>query len=186
MQSMIAGIGGNAEKNAGWIMATFEAVLLKVSDTLTQSPDAEALADYLSHTIDFPLASIRSDAQLEQAIGKINTLVDQPALSPGDEMYLYALADLVEFYESEHIAAPAVRGIDLLRHLVEANDLQTQDRVSLLGRKSIVSAVLDGKRPLTLTQIARLSDRFRLPADLFIDRSAAGSEENQHPHFEQE
>jgi HTH-type transcriptional regulator/antitoxin HigA len=143
------------------------------------------MMDKLMHTIDFPLASIRSDAQLERAIGKINRLVDQSELSPGDEMYLYALADLVEFYESEHITTPEVRGIDVLRHLVEANDLRAQDLVPVLGSEAVVSAVLDGTRPLTLPQVARLSKRFSLPADLFIDRSALGHEDDQPLYPEQ-
>ena len=52
-------------------MVTLEAVLSKVSDTLAHSPDRDALADYLTHMIDFPLTSIGSDAHLEEAIGKI-------------------------------------------------------------------------------------------------------------------
>lgn len=100
-------------------------------------------------------------------------MIDRPALSPGDEVYLYALADLVELYETEHIPMPEVHGVDLLRFLMEANDMQQKDLLPLLGSKSTVSEVLSGKRPLTLAHITRLSERFNLPADVFIDRAPA-------------
>lgn len=90
-------------------------------------------------------------------------------------MYLYALTDLVELYETEHIPMPEVRGIDILRHLMEANDLRQKDLVPLFGSKSIVSEVLSGKRQLTLAHITKLSERFGLSADVFIDHRPTAS-----------
>ncbi len=118
--------------------------------------DDEERAKYLEHSADFPLESIRDDEHLGAAIAKIDQLIDRPALSPGDEVYLYALTDLVELYETEHIPMPEVRGVDLLRFLMEANDMQQKDLVPILGSKSVVSEVLSGKRPLTLAHITRL------------------------------
>lgn len=135
--------------------------------------DDQRLARYLAHIVDFPLASIRDDAHLAAAISKIDELIDRPELSTGDEAYLYALTDLVELYEAEHLPMPEVRGIDILRHLVEENGLRQKDLVPLFGSKSIVSEVLSGKRQLSLAQITKLGERFGLPADVFIDRSDA-------------
>lgn len=154
-------------------MVTVAAVLSKVTETLAKSPDKEQLADYLSHALDFPLESIRDDAHLAAAIDKINELIDRPELSAGEEMYLYALTDLVELYESEHIEIPEVSGIDVLRHLMEAGGLKQRDLVPIFGSKSTVSAVLSGKRPLALSHIKGLSERFGLPADAFIERPPA-------------
>lgn len=156
-------------------MVTVAAVLSKVTETLAKSPDKEQLAEYLSHALDFPLESIRDDAHLEAAIDKINELIDRPELLAGEEMYLYALTDLVELYESEHIEIPEVSGIDVLRHLMEAGGLKQRDLVSIFGSKSTVSAVLSGKRPLALAHITGLSERFGLPADAFIARTTAAN-----------
>lgn len=157
-------------------MVTVDVVLAKVSDALAKSPNKEQLADYLPLTIEFPLAAIRDDAHLAAAIDKINSLIDRPELSPGEEMYLYALSDLVERYESEQIEKPRVSGVAILRHLMEANDMKQKDLVPFFGSKSVVSEVLGGKRPLALSHITKLSERFGLPADLFIDRELVGGE----------
>ena len=66
---------------------------------------------------------------------------------------------------------PPVSGVDVLRHLMEENGLRQQDLVPLFGSKSTISEVLSGKRPLALAHITKLSERFGLPADVFIDRS---------------
>ncbi len=129
------------------------------------------LADYLALCRAFPLLSIRDDAHLDEAISRIDALIDRDELSPGEQAYLEALSDLVELYEDEHIKMPPVSGVDVLRHLMEEHGLRQQDLVPLFGSKSTVSDVLSGKRPLALAHIVKLSERFGLPADVFIDRS---------------
>jgi HTH-type transcriptional regulator / antitoxin HigA len=138
------------------------------------------LADYLALCRTFPLLSIRDDAYLDEAISRVDALIDRDELSPGEQAYLEALSDLVELYEEEHIKMPPVSGVDMLRHLMEENGLLQQDLVPLFGSKSTVSEVLSGKRPLALAHITKLSERFGLPADVFIDRSPALGGETRH------
>ncbi len=104
-------------------------------------------------------------------------MTDRDELSRGEQAYLEALSDLVELYEDEHIEMPRVSGVDVLRHLMEEHGLRQKDLVPLFGSKSIVSEVLSGKRPLALAHIVKLSERFGLPADAFIDRATAVGEE---------
>lgn len=132
-------------------------------------------ARYADHLHEFPLESIRDDAHLDRATEKIDGLLDQPELAPGDEVYLNALSDLVALYEAEHVVLPEVGGVEVLRHLMEEHDLQQKDLVPIFGSKSTVSEVLRGKRPLTLAHIVKLSERFAVPADVFIDRTGAAS-----------
>ena len=106
------------------------------------------LADYLALCRKFPLLSIRDDAHLDEAISRIDALIDRDELSPGEQAYLEALSDLVEIYEDEHIKMPQVSGVDVLRHLMEENGLRQQDLAALFGSKSTVADVLSGKRPL--------------------------------------
>ena len=134
------------------------------------------LADYLALCREFPLLSIRDDAHLDEAISRIDALIDRDELSRGEQAYLEALSDLVELYEDEHFKMPPVSGVDVLRHLMEENGLRQKDLVPLFGSKSTVSEVLSGKRPLALAHILKLSERFGLPADVFIDRSPATGE----------
>jgi HTH-type transcriptional regulator/antitoxin HigA len=117
----------------------------------------------------FPLIHIRDDAHLDAAVSVINSLVDRPDRSEAEEAYLGALTDLVETYEDEHVVIPPRTGIDALRFLMDANDLKQADLVPVLGRKSLVSEVLAGKRRLTLAQVRKLAEYFGVSADTFID-----------------
>ena len=135
-----------------------------MTSTLTLAPD-----DYLALIHAFPLASIRDDAHLEGAIAMMNRLATGRMLSPGEDMYLQALADLIETYENVHIYIPPLSGVELLRFLMEEHGLQQKDLAPLFGAPSIVSEVLSGKRPLAFTHIKRLSKRFGLPVDAFVD-----------------
>lgn len=123
---------------------------------------------YLTLVRAFPLVSIRNDEHLDEAITVINKLLDIPDRSEAEEEYLMALTDLVEIYENAHVEIPPVSGVDLLRYLMEENGLTQADLVPDFGTRSIVSEVLSGKRRLALTHIARLAERFGVPADVFI------------------
>ena len=127
------------------------------------------LEEYLALVRAFPLAHLRDDAHLDAAVAVIDRLRDKGARSPAEEMYLDALTDLVETYEEAHVRIPARSGVDALRFLMEANDLRQVDLVPVLGRKSLVSEVLGGKRPLALTHIKKLADYFRVSPAVFID-----------------
>ena len=127
------------------------------------------LEEYLALVRAFPLAHIRDDAHLDAAVAVIDRVLDKGDRSPAEEMYLDALTDLVETYEEAHVSIPARSGVDARRFLMEANDLKQVDLVPVLGRKSLVSEVLGGKRPLALTHIKKLADYFRVSPAVFID-----------------
>ncbi len=134
-------------------------------NTPTLAPD-----DYLTLVRAFPLASIRDDAHLDEAIAMMNRLTTGRALSPGEDMYLQALADLIETYENVHVPIPSLSGVELLRFLMDEHGLRQKDLAPLFGTASIASDVLSGKRPLAFSHIKRLSRRFGLPVDAFIDK----------------
>ena len=123
---------------------------------------------YLALVRAFPLVSIHSDAHLDEAVAVIDQLLDIPKRSIAEEEYLQALTDLVAVYEDAHVVFPTVSGLDALRYLMEENGLTQADLVPDFGTRSIVSEVLAGKRHLALTHIARLAERFGVPADVFI------------------
>lgn len=123
---------------------------------------------YLALVRAFPLVSIHNDVHLDEALAVIDRLLDIPERSTAEEEYLQALTDLVEAYENAHVVIPPVSGVEALRYLMEENDMTQADLVPLFGTRSIVSEVLAGKRHLALSHIARLSERFGLPADVFM------------------
>ena len=126
-------------------------------------------ADYAAHCSEVPLLSIRNDEELDRALEMINELIDAPSLSAGSEGYLDALSDLIGVYESKTVHFPKVGGVEVLRFLMEEHGLQQKDLVKIFGSKSVVSEVLNGKRRLALQHIARLSEYFGVPSDVFMD-----------------
>jgi HTH-type transcriptional regulator/antitoxin HigA len=124
--------------------------------------------DYMALVRAFRLTHIRDDAHLAGAVGMINTLLDLPERSAGQEDYLSALTDLVEVYEDKAVPLPAVSGHAVLLHLMEENGLKQADLLPAFGTRSVASAVINGRRNLSLSHIRKLSEFFHLPADVFL------------------
>jgi HTH-type transcriptional regulator/antitoxin HigA len=116
---------------------------------------------YLELVMVFPLASIKSDAQLQEAQKVMDRLLRQGRLDPGEDMYLDALSDLVAAFEDEHYAIEPASDAEMLRHLMEAKGL-TQAQFSRTARipKSTISEILAGKKPFTRHLIRKLADYF--------------------------
>jgi antitoxin component HigA of HigAB toxin-antitoxin module len=132
--------------------------------------DKSTVEGYLALVRDFPLVSIRDEVHLSKALAVIDQLLGRPQPSTAEEEYLRALTDLVETYENAYVSIPTVTGVEALRYLIEEHGLTQADLAPLFGTRSIVSEVLAGKRRLALSHIARLAERFGVPADVFIAR----------------
>ncbi|MCG6659087.1 transcriptional regulator [Halomonas campisalis] len=78
------------------------------------------------------------------------------------------MGDLIEEYDNAHRPMPEVRGADMLRHLMQWHGLD-QSSLPEVGTQSVISEILAGKRRLNVRQIKALTQRFDLPADLFLD-----------------
>ena len=77
------------------------------------------------------------------------------------------IGELVEVYEMERHPTPDVSPAEVLAFLMEQNGLKLED-LPEIGAPSVVSAMLKGKRELDIRQVATLSKRFGVPADVFI------------------
>jgi len=110
-----------------------------------------------------------SDYQAIQA--QVDRLVDHADHTPAEQEYLDLLGTLIWEYEqrTEPVANYELRGVALLRGLIELHALKQQDLVPIFKTKSIVSAVLNGKRQLTAAHINKLAAFFRLPHGLFFE-----------------
>jgi HTH-type transcriptional regulator/antitoxin HigA len=122
---------------------------------------------YLELVMAWPLASIKSDEQLQEAQGVMDELLAHGELDGGQEMYLDALSDLVAAYEDEHHAIEPASDADMLRHLMEARGL-TQAQLSRDAAlpKSTISEVLAGKKPFSRQMIRKLADYFGVAASV--------------------
>jgi HTH-type transcriptional regulator/antitoxin HigA len=122
---------------------------------------------YLGLVMDFPLASIKSEEQLEEAQKVMDRLLARGELDDGQEMYLDALSDLVAAYEDEHHAIEPASDGDMLRHLMEARGVtQAQLSKDTTIPKSTISEVLAGKKPFSRQMIRKLADYFAVDASV--------------------
>jgi len=92
---------------------------------------------------------------------------------PADLARLRAQALLLQAYETSRWPVAAVTPAELIRYAMEQHGLAPADMAPILGTRSRVSEILNGKRPLTLAMIRRLHDRLGLPTDLLIAERAA-------------
>ncbi len=112
---------------------------------------------------------IRDEAGYEAALARIGALMSAPEGSPEvDE--LEVLSILVEKYEEETYPIPEAAAHEVLKLVMEENDLAPRDMIPFLGSPSTVSKVLNGKRELTPAQIRTLSKHLHIPvAALFSE-----------------
>ncbi len=101
---------------------------------------------------------------------ELDRLIDQDELSPAEQDYLDLLGTLIWEYEArtEDRVNFELRGVDLVKGLLELHGLKQKDLLPIFKTRSIVSAVLSGKRRLTVAQINALAAFFKLPHALFF------------------
>jgi HTH-type transcriptional regulator/antitoxin HigA len=126
--------------------------------------------DYLDLVKRFPIRPIRGKDEHRAAGEILDTLIGRTDLSPGQRDYVAALARFVEDYENNHArqAMEKLTPIEILKHLMEENEMSTTDLGLVLGSRGLASEVLNGKRGLSKMLMGKLSDYFHVDAALFL------------------
>lgn len=111
---------------------------------------------------------IHNDEELEAYTNALFqlTALEKPSRAEVEAIELLTL--LVERYEETHYPIPAVDAVSIVRFLLEQQGLTQRDLIPEFGSESAVSMFLAGQRKLTVEHIRKLSSRFKLPADIFI------------------
>lgn len=114
---------------------------------------------------------IMNEADYAATQQEVDRLIDKGELSQDEADYLHLLGTLIMDYEArtENPADYELRGIALVKGLLDLHNLKQQDLAPIFKPKSIVSAVLNGKRQMTVEHIDGLARFFNLPRDLFFE-----------------
>ena len=115
---------------------------------------------------------IHSEEELAEYTEALFELTAKPDPTPDEEEAIELMTLLIERYESEHYPIPEAEPADVLRFLLEQNELSQRDIAPELGSESTVSLVLSGKRQLNRDHIARLSRRFNVSPAVFFGVSS--------------
>ena len=125
-------------------------------------------SSYFAWNRRFPLTSIANHAHLVEAREVIDRLLAEN-LDDGGKAYLAALADLVEVHENEHERLPGASEADVLRLLMQSNDLSQASLSKATGiAQSTISAVLTGQRAMNKDHMSRLGRFFNVSPAVFF------------------
>jgi HTH-type transcriptional regulator / antitoxin HigA len=111
---------------------------------------------------------ITSEHQHREYLSVVDHLVSKEGLTREEDKYAQVLTTLIAAYEEENHGIPDASPIDVLRTLIEANDLRQKDLAVIFGSESIVSEVLHGKREINRNHIEKLSKRFNVSPAVFF------------------
>jgi len=126
------------------------------------------MSEYRSLVESFPPRPIRDEEQLSQTWSRIEELLTKPGRSSAEDDYLSLLSDMVEHWEADHVQLPKLHGVELVRELLDDNQLPQRALVEIFATDSIVSEVLSGKRELQRKHIEGLANFFNVsPAAFF-------------------
>ena len=105
---------------------------------------------------DYNKASIRL---MELFHAKPNTL-------ESDELDL--LLVLVKDFDDKHYHLPELDALEVIKYKMEEMGLKAKDLEPIIGSKGHVSAILSGKREITLKMAQKLKNYFSIPAEVFL------------------
>ena len=134
---------------------------------MTVKYDPRAYADLL---VDALPGVIRNEKENDRALKMTERLIKKGReRSPEESRLLDLFVTLIEAFEEK--AYPMGRSSNpqvALRELMREHELKQTDVLDIFGSQGVVSQVLSGKREISKAQARRLSERFRLPVDIFI------------------
>jgi HTH-type transcriptional regulator / antitoxin HigA len=128
-------------------------------------------AKYIELLNEFPPRPIRSASDAIAVQRVVDALLDADRLSPEQQEYLNLLGIVISEYEDKTVEIPDIYGIELLNVLIEEWGLKQKELVPIFKTESIVSAVLNGHRQLTVEHIQKLAAFFHVSPAVFFSSS---------------
>lgn len=128
----------------------------------------ERVSEHWTHVAPL-LAMPANEAEYDRLVEQLDEILAEVGDDEEHPLALLAsrMADLVEAYDEENRPIPPVTGADALRYLMEERSLSQSD-LPEVGAQSVVSEVLSGKRQINVRQARALSERFLIPASIFL------------------
>lgn len=112
---------------------------------------------------------IRTEADNDRALEIVEELMNRPDRSPEENELYDLLIVLIEKFEQEFYQ-PSFHSnpVSMLQFLMEHQGLHLTHLESVLGTQQIVAEILAGDRELSIAQVKKLSNLFKLDSGVFI------------------
>ena len=90
----------------------------------------------------------------------------EPGTPESDELDL--LIVLVKDYDEKHYELPELDALEVIKYKMGEMGMKAKDLEPIIGSKGHVSAILSGKREITLKMAQKLKNYFSIPAEVFL------------------
>jgi len=90
----------------------------------------------------------------------------EPNTPESDELDL--LIVLVKDYDDKNYHLPELDALEVIKYKMQERGMKAKDLEPIIGSKGHVSAILSGKREITLKMAQKLKNYFSIPADVFL------------------
>lgn len=110
---------------------------------------------------------ISSEAEYDEAIALAEKLEFSEERTPEQDSFLDLLVVLISNYENEPYPIPDAEPIEVLHHLMDAQNLKQEDLVGIIGSRGVVSEVMNEKRSISKVQAKALAEFFWCRCRLF-------------------
>ncbi len=111
--------------------------------------------------------AITTEAENERAIAIAQELEHRSELSLEEEALLELLISLIERFEADNYPIPDRNPLATLRHLIEANEIEYPELITILGSPDAVQQIINGQRSINQSEARSLGSYFRVDASLF-------------------
>ncbi|TAL31050.1 MAG: transcriptional regulator [Spirochaetes bacterium] len=119
------------------------------------------------------ITAIHNKRDYAAALERLGSLMDAKKGTPeSDELKILAL--LIGEYESEHFPIETPDPISAIKFYLEQNGLTNKDLEGVIGPRNRVHDVMTKKRPLSITMIRALVEKFAIPADILVREYSTG------------
>ena len=124
--------------------------------------------NYLELLTTFPPRPIANEDDFNKTQKIIDTLIDKGELTPDEQDYLSVLGSLVRDYEDLNLTLPKLNPVELIQELLDDAGLQIQDLIFIFGNEINLSKILTNQQELTLSQIKKLAQFFKISPAAFL------------------
>lgn len=116
------------------------------------------------------IRTIKTKKQYQQYLDWVDLQFEkkiQPGSQTGEKLEVILV--LIKHYEDTHFPIPSPDPIAAVKLIMMEKGLKSKDLVGKIGTKGHVSAVLQGKKPLTLQTAKILYKELGIPAEVFFN-----------------
>ncbi len=114
------------------------------------------------------LLPIHTKVEYKQALAIVQKLAARKNLTKTQQSYMESLANNIKAYEEKHFPIRKTDPIEILKFLLDENDLNGSDLGRLLNQRQLGSKILNRKRKLSMRHIMILAKHFSVSPTLFL------------------